>query len=124
MLIGQLVGVASHTTEHSNRHPVFLDVLIRKAGATRTGRVTTVCPSFARHLRPIGTPPVPPPAVCASTYRPPSATGDNRKVFLRGWELRRLTVSAKRSRVVISLIALRVLPLAWMGRSDRRSQRD
>ena len=44
MLIGQLVGVASHTTEHSNRHPVFLDVLIRKAGATRTGRVTTVCP--------------------------------------------------------------------------------
>lgn len=42
MLIGQLVGVASHTTEHSNRHPVFLDVLIAKAGATRTGRVTTV----------------------------------------------------------------------------------
>ena len=42
MLIGQLVGVASHMTEHSNRHPVFLDVLIAKAGATRTGRVTTV----------------------------------------------------------------------------------
>lgn len=61
MLIGQLVGVASHTTEHSNRHPVFLDVLIAKAGATRTGRVTTVwLPSFARHLRPIGKPPVPP----------------------------------------------------------------
>ena len=42
MLIGQLVGVASHPTEHRNRHPVFLDVLIAKAGATRTGRVTTV----------------------------------------------------------------------------------
>lgn len=123
MLIGQLVGVASHTTEHSNRHPVFLDVLIRKAGATRTGRVTTVCPLLCQapssHWYTAS-----PPTVCASTYRPPSATGDNRKVFLRGWELRRLTVSAKRSRVVISLIALRVLPLAWMGRSDRRSQRD
>lgn len=76
MLIGQLVGVASHTTEHSNRHPVFLDVLIRKAGATRTGRVTTVCPSFARHLRPIGTPPVPPPLFARPpiAHHPPQAT--------------------------------------------------
>ena len=42
MLIGQLVEVASHPIEHRNRHSVFLDVLIRKAGATRTSRVTTV----------------------------------------------------------------------------------
>lgn len=123
MLIGQLVGVASHTTEHSNRHPVFLDVLIRKAGATRTGRVTTVwLPPLPGTFVPLVNRQSP--TVCASTYRPPSVTGDNRKVFLRGWELRRLTVSANRSRVVISLIALQVLPLAWMGRSDRRNQRD
>lgn len=123
MLIGQLVGVASHPIEHRNRHSVFLDVLIRKAGTARAGCVTTVW------LLPLPGPFVPlvnrqSPTVCASTYRPPSVTGDDCKVLLRSRERRRLTVSAKRSRVVISLIALQVLPLAWMGRSDRRNQRD
>lgn len=122
MLIGQLVGVTRHTTEHSNRHSVFLDVLIAKARATRTGCVTTVwLPPLPGTFVPLvnrkST------TVCAPTQRPPSVTGDNRKVFLRGWELRRLTVSAKRSRVVISLIALQDLPQAWRGRSGRRSQR-
>lgn len=74
MLIGQLVGVTRHTTEHSNRHSVFLDVLIAKARATRTGCVTTVwlpplpgtfVPLVDRHST----------TVCAPTQRPPSVTG-------------------------------------------------
>ena len=92
MLIGQLVGVTRHTTEHSNRHSVFLDVLIAKARATRTGCVVTVwLPPLPGTFVPLvnrqST------IVCASTQRPPSVTGDDRKVFLRSRERRLLTIS-------------------------------
>ena len=101
MLVSQLVGVASHPTEHRNRHSVFFDVFIAKAGAARAGCVTTVwLPPLPGAFVPLVNRQCT--TVCSSAQRPPSVTGDNRKVFLRGWELRRLTVSAKRSRVVIT----------------------